>query len=265
MLNKYITVFKTSWQNILTYRFNFLMGQLRSIIILILLYYIWAALSYKTGKFAGYSACELTTYVFLATIMKSVIFGPHICKIAEEINDGTFSKYLCMPISFPLFAFFRSLAEKTIYLISAIIEVSVFFFILKEKIFFQTNFKQIIFFFLSLTMAYFIYFILSFCIELLAFWSREAHCPIFLFTWISEFTSGEFYPIDIIFPSLFSVLKFLPFAYVLFYPAMIYLRIISGGEIIKVILIQLFWIMLFAFFALFVWKKGLKKYSGEGI
>ncbi|MFH1232635.1 MAG: ABC-2 family transporter protein, partial [Patescibacteria group bacterium] len=186
-------------------------------------------------------------------------------KTAEEINDGTFSKYLYMPITFPVFIFFRSLAERTIYFISAILEVTFFILIVKANLFIQINFIYLMYFIISLILAYFIYFVMSFSFNLLSFWSREAHGPIFLFTWISEFTSGEFYPLNILSPVFFSFLSILPFAYLLFYPIMIYFGKVSGYEIIKIMCLQLFWIALFSVLAAFIWKKGLRKYSGEGI
>lgn len=241
------------------------MGRARSIIVLLLLYYIWAGLALKTGHFAGYSSVELVTYVFGVSILKSVIWGPHLDRTAQEINEGIFSKYLCMPLNFAMFVFFRELAERVIYLLTSIFEIIIFAFILRADIFYQTDSKTWLFFSISVILANILYFILSFLISLLAFWSRESHGPAFLFKWTLEFTSGEFYPLDIVWPGLFLWLTFLPFAYILFYPMMIYLGRITGVEIIRIMGMQVLWIFIFAGITFFVWKKGLRKYSGEGI
>lgn len=264
-MKKYWAVFKTSWQEVLTYRFNFLMGRLRSIIVLILLYYIWIGLAAKSGSFAGYTTIELTTYVFGATILKSLTRGPDFYKTAQEINEGIFAKYLCMPLNFPVFVFFRELAERVIFSITSIFEIIFFVLIVRANIFFQTDGKILLFFAISVSLANILYFILSFLMNLMAFWSREAQGPAFLFKWTLEFTSGEFYPLNIVWPGLFLFLTFLPFAYILFYPMMIYLGKLSEPQIFKIFGIQILWIIGFGFLTYFVWKKGLKKYSGEGI
>src|SRR4030042_1351449 len=136
-MKKYIAVFKTSWQNVLTYRFNFFVGQARNIIVLLLMYYIWTSLSFKTGNFGGYSIIELSTYVFLVALLKPIIMGAQTRKISEEINDGTFSKYLTMPVNYPLLVFFRELAERSLYFIAALIELIIFAFVIKANFYFN--------------------------------------------------------------------------------------------------------------------------------
>lgn len=264
-MKKYWTVFKTSWQEILTYRFNFLMGRLRSIIFLLLLYYVWLGLAAKSGNFAGYTSIELATYVFGASILKSSILGRHIDRTAQEINSGMFSKYLCMPINFPAFVFSRELAERAVYFLSSIFEVTIFALILKADLLFQSAPKTLLFFVIAIILADMLYFILSFLVNLMAFWSREAGGPLFLFQWILEFTSGEFYPLDIVSPGLFSFFVFLPFVYIIFYPMMIYLGKLSEPQIFKIFALQIFWIIVLAILAKTMWQKGLRKYSGEGI
>ncbi len=241
------------------------MGRLRSIIVLLLLYYIWLSLASKTGNFAGYTSVELATYVFGVSILKSVIWGPHLDRTAQEINEGIFSKYLCMPVNFAAYVFFKELAERIIYFFASMLEVIIFVALLKANLFFQDNVKILLYFIIAVILANLLYFILSFLVNLMAFWSREASGPLFLFKWILEFTSGEFYPLNIVWNSLFIFLAFLPFAYILFYPMMIYLGRLNDIQIFKIFGIQILWIISFGVLAYFVWKKGLRKYSGEGI
>ena len=74
-MKKYFTVFKTSFANELEYRFAFVLARFRNLTYLLLLYYVWLNLSQMTGRFAMYSAEELTTYVFLAHLLRAIIFG----------------------------------------------------------------------------------------------------------------------------------------------------------------------------------------------
>ena len=89
--------------------------------------------------------------------------------------------------------------------------------------------------------------------------------PRFLFEWFLEFASGEFFPLSILSPLFFYILAGLPFAFLLYYPLIVYLGKLSLHKTALVILAQVFWIAVFSLAALVVWKKGLKKYSGEGI
>ena len=262
---KYITIFKISWSRALVYRFNFLLGRLRNIIVLLLLYYVWTSLTYKTGVFAGYTDIELITYVFGINILRSIIFGTQTREIAGEIDSGELSKYLVMPVNYFWFSFCRELAQRLINLISAILEVLIFVFILKAKIALQVDFKILLFFSVSVVLAVFVYFIFSFLISLIAFWSREAMGPRFLYEWLLEFSSGAYFPLDILTIGVYQALSYLPFIFMIFFPISIYLGRFSSIQILQGIVWQIAWIIIGAILCKIAWEKGLKKYSGEGI
>lgn len=262
---KYLSIFKIGWQRELTYRFNFFLGRIRSIIVLILLYYFWHALSRGSGFFAGYSSVELFTYVFGASILKSIIFGAQSRQTAVEINDGSFSRYLIQPVNHFWFIFWREFAERSIYFLSACLEVVIFILVVKAKIIWQLNIKLILAFFVSLVLAVFLYFILSYLVSIMAFWSREAMGPRFLFEWILEFASGAYFPLNILPKIFFVLLSFAPFIYLIYFPMSIYLGKYDFWQIITGISMQIIWIITFGLLTLAAWKRGLKKYSGEGI
>ncbi|MCK5416234.1 ABC-2 family transporter protein [Candidatus Parcubacteria bacterium] len=260
-MKKYFTVFKLSIARELEYRFNFFLGRLRNIIILLLLFYVWQALTYKTGSFAGYTQQELITYIFGVNILRSIIFGAQSKQLASEINDGWFSKYLVQPINVFLYQFFRELGERSIHLFSAIIEVIIFVLILDVDIFIQTNFLILISLFFSILFATILYYLLSYLISMLAFWSRETMSPRFLFEWFLEFASGVYFPLDILSKLFFVSLTFLPFIYLIFFPISIYLGKYGTTQMIAGIFTQLIWIISIGMLNIYVWNKGLKKYS----
>jgi len=264
-IKKYLTVFKASWSRTMTYRVDLLMWRLRSIMVLVMLYYVWHSLTLSSGKFAGYTSSEIFTYVLWVNFLRSAVFGTQTRQMAAEINNGWFNKYLVTPVNFFWYEFFRELAERIINLILAIIEVVIFYFIVKPEIILQADIKIIIIFIFSVLLALFLYYLLSYLMALIAFWSREAMGPRFLFEWTLEFCSGAFFPIDILSKAIFSFLHFLPFAYLIFLPINIYLSRINLQSAGLVILIQLFWILTFSFLVYMTWNKGLKKYTGEGI
>src|SRR3990172_158315 len=140
-MKKYLTIFRISWQRELEYRFNFALGRLRSIVVLLLLYSIWHTLASTTGTFAGYTQRELITYVLGANILRSIVFGAQARSVAAEINDGTFSTYLVKPVNHFLFVFFRELAQRSISTVSAVIEVALFSFLVDARIFLQVDWR----------------------------------------------------------------------------------------------------------------------------
>lgn len=264
-MKKYLIVFKLSWARQLEYRFNFLLGRLRNIIILLLLFYVWRSLTYATGTFAGYSNLELITYIFGINILRSVIFGSQSIETAREINEGSFSIYLIKPVNYFFYVFAREMAERMINVAAAIFEIIIFILILDVKIFLQTNFNLLFLFLISSVFALILYFILSYLISLIAFWSRECFGPRFLFEWFLEFASGAYFPLDILPKLFFKALSFMPFMYIIYLPMSIYLGKYNFSQIITGMSLQVFWIVVFSIITYFVWCKGLKRYVGEGM
>ncbi|MFA5925678.1 MAG: ABC-2 family transporter protein [Parcubacteria group bacterium] len=230
-----------------------------------LLYYVWLSLSQMTGRFASYRLEELTAYVFLAHLLRAIIFGAQSRLAALEINDGTFSAYLVKPISHFWFVFWRELAQRVIFFTSAVFELAVFIFFTKAHFLWQNNIKLLVFFAVAILSSMFLYALLTYLISLLAFWSREAMGPRFLFEWFMEFASGAFFPLDILSKNLLTAFQFLPFAYIIYFPLKIYLGKWDAWQMTIGIGLQLMFILIFAAVVSVAWKRGLRRYVGEGI
>lgn len=264
-MKKYLTIFKIGWQSEMEYRLNLLLGRLRVITTFLLLYYIWHSLASASGRFAGYTWPELITYVFGVTILRSVLFGAQSRMVAQEISSGSFSVYLVRPVNHFLFTFWRELSQRSLYLLITIAEVSVFACILKVSFIWQSDWKLLFSFLISCTLAFVLYFLLSYAMSLIAFWSNESTGPRFLFDWFLEFASGAYFPLAILGAALLGVFKALPFMYLIFLPISIYLGKTSSHDIIVGLCVQLLWIGIMGLMVLLLWHRGMRRYSGEGM
>jgi ABC-2 type transport system permease protein len=264
-LRKYSTVFAITWQKELEYRFNFVLGRMRNIIVMLLLFFLWTSLTMKSGKFAGYTQQELITYVFGINILRSVVFGTQSRQVAADINDGMFSTFLIMPMNHFFRTFSAELAQRSISSAMATVEVVLFAVLMRVDLLLQRDGTVLALFFLSLILATILYFLLSYLMSLFAFWSREAMGPRFLFDWILEFASGAYFPLDILSRSFFTALQVLPFASIVYLPMQIYLGRYSFREATAGILFQAAWIAFFSVVVGWVWRRGLRKYTGEGM
>ncbi|MBI4812130.1 ABC-2 family transporter protein [Candidatus Falkowbacteria bacterium] len=268
MFKKYWTIFKISWQRQLVYRFNFFLWRLRHIIGMLLLYFLWSNLTANFSRFAGYSSSELFTYVFAANILRSIVFGPQSREAAEEITSGWFSKYLIMPVNHFGYNFCREAAERVLNFLSSLVEVFFFIFIFKPPLIFPKNFETIIIFLVASAIALFLYYILSYLISLFSFWSSKASMTggvRFLYEWFLEMLSGAYFPLDILFRPFFLLAAFTPFLYLIYLPLSIFINKYSSWQIVTGITLQIIWIVAALLAVKIVWRKGLKRYSGEGI
>src|SRR6266853_931450 len=123
-MKKYWFVFAIYWQEGLSRRASFLMERFRALVVLVSFYYFWSALLKHRTSFMGYDRTQMITYVLGMNILRSLVFATRTEEIAGEINHGRLSAYLLKPVNFMLYTLFRDLSEKSINLVSAIIEIS---------------------------------------------------------------------------------------------------------------------------------------------
>lgn len=265
IMKKYILAFKLSMARITAYRLDVVMGRIRNIIALLLLYYVWLTLSAETGTFAGLTAIELTTYVFVASMAGRVVFAGNTRNVSFQINDGTFSTYLVRPVNHFVFTYFEELAERIFQTFLACIEVVILLAILRTEILLQTNIVLLLLFFATLFLAHILYYIMTYAMALISFWSREAMGPRFLFDWFVDFAAGSYFPLHILSGAFFVIATILPFMYLLYAPIMLYLGKLTAEQGIDILFVQLFFITLFGTLANLLWCRGLRHYSGEGI
>lgn len=263
-MEKYFWAFKMSIARVVTYRLDLIMGRIRNIIVLLLLYYVWLTLSAGNGQFAGLSAQELTTYVFLASILRRLLFGGDSRQVSQDINEGKFSLYLTRPVNHFVFNYFEELAERVIQICMSILEAIIIGFILHINFFAQTEMVTLFLFAASVFLAHILFYIMTYCLSLISFWSRESMGPRFLFDWFVDFAAGSYFPLHILTGIFWQITLFLPFMYLVYAPIMIYLGRLTGAQSLRVLFIQIMSIIIVGIITNTVWKKGLEHYSGDG-
>lgn len=264
-MKKYLSAFKITIARVSVHRLDFLLKRVHNIVIVLLLYFVWLSLSQSRGTFAGFTTEELTTYVFVASIIRIFFFGADTRHVSFDINEGRFSMYLTRPINHFVFNYFEELAEKAMHLFFGFIELLAVGFLLNVDFFAQTDPVLIGLFLLSVFLAHILFYIMTYAMALISFWSREAMGPRFLFDWIMDFAAGTIFPLSILSSGLFYFFSLLPFMYVMYAPIMLYLGKYSGSEIVHVFVAQIISILVCGTIARIMWIRGLRHYSGEGI
>ena len=267
-MKKYLQVLKITLQQEFAYRLNFIMWRVRNVMQVVLMFFLWSSVfSDPTKQFFGYDRTKILTYVFGILVIKAIVFSSRTIELSGIISDGTLGIYLLKPINFFKYWFTADIASKILNLSFSLIETTILFIILKPEIYFQSNPTYLFLFLLSLTIAVLLFFVTIFLINMFSFWAPEVGwaLPFLFIVIVGDFLSGSVFPLDI-FPRTFqNVFYSLPFPYLVFFPLQVYLGKISIPTAINGIVISLGWLIIFGVLVKYVWGKGLKKFSAEGI
>lgn len=207
----------------------------------------------------------MLTYVLLISFLNGIVLSSQTFRVAEEINRGVLSNILIKPLSYFGYILSRDVSDKIINVLFSVIEIIFFIVILRPPVFIQTSFFWLSFFIITSVFAAFLFFEIGLILSIVGFWSRETWAPRFIFSILVAFLAGTFFPLDILPLPIYNLMLFLPFSYLVFFPLKIYLGHMELAFMVKGLFIMGIWMVLLYYLVNYLWKKGLKIYTSEGI
>jgi ABC-2 type transport system permease protein len=116
----------------------------------------------------------------------------------------------------------------------------------------------------SLVLAFFIGFFLEASLGMLGFWILEVSSLLYVINTLNFFVSGHMFPLDLL-PGFWpDALRLLPFQYLAYFPAMVFLGKTQGTELAWGLGLELAWAVFFAVLARLLYRRGLRRYSAYG-
>lgn len=263
-MKKYLYVYAISLQNVLQRRATLLMDRVGGVAVMVALYFFWSALLTGRESFAGYTRDKMLTYVLLVNILRSFVFTGRGWELVQEISSGRISSYLVRPLNYQSYALALDMAQKTIHLCAGFFEIGVLILLFDAPFYAPKSAETWLLFFVSAAISSLIFFLLEFLVASLAFWTSESAGPLFCFEIFVQFSSGAFFPIDVLPPAAQKALAMTPFPYVVYQPISIYLERSPLADALWGLAAQGMWLMLIAAAAAFVWSRGVRTYAAEG-
>ena len=256
--NKFTTLLKVQYSNMLEYRVEIALWAISGIIPFFMLN-IWT--NNNLNESINISNTMLSRYFLSAFFVRQFSVVWVVFTFEEDALLGRISPYLIQPLN-PFFRYFaQHVAEQITRFPFAIIIASIFFLVNPASVWIPSVGT----FFLSLVSTFFsflIQFLIQSIIACLCFWTEKASSIERLIFIPTLFLSGLLAPV-ISFPEYVkSWIYITPFPYLIDFPA----NLLSGNKInvIHGFIMQILWISIL--FPLFkkIWSLGTKKYTAMG-
>jgi ABC-2 type transport system permease protein len=267
-VKKYWHVIGIGIQNNLTYRFNYLTRTLFSFIPLFAMLSLWRTI-YSTKRegasLSGFTQAEMIFYYMMVAIVDVLTaVNEDDWQIAADIREGNISWFLLKPIDYMWYRLCLFFSGRITFVTMASLPLAGFIFCFRS--YFELPRDPVTFaaFVLSLVFAALLQFFISYTMAMLAFWLLEISTLIFILFAFEYLASGHLFPLSMLPHPLQHILFFTPFPYQLYFPAAIYMGKISGLEMERGFLIQIFWVLAAFALARFAWGRGIKKYAAFG-
>lgn len=261
-MNKYVSIFTITLQEIFAYRLNMVMWRIRQIFVFLIPFFIWRAVLGGGGEIYGYSFDAIMTYLFGTTVLRSLVMGSRTVDLGWMINSGTLTIPLMRPMGIFRVFFIRDLADKFFNLSFIAIEIPLLLFFFRPPVYIQDDPLTLLYAACSTLLAILIYFYINIIFGSLAFWSRDVWAPRFLLMVVMEIATGAMFPLDML-PDIWQkIMLMTPFPYLLYVPLKVYLG--QDPQLMTHLIIGGIWTLILAFLAHLIWQKGMKSYEAEG-
>jgi ABC-2 type transport system permease protein len=276
------TFFKISINERLIYRADFMLGTLMRFLPTLTQIFLWWAIydvissSGSTesvdgpdGEIAGYKYRDMVAYYLLVIISRAFSSMPGLTGgIANQIRNGEVKKFLIQPVDMQACLLMQRIAHKLVYYLIAILPFALVFFLCRD--FFIEGWpppNTLAVFFASLILSFLLGFYLECCIGLIGFWFLEVTSLTFIYMLMNFLLSGHMFPLELLPTEPFNIrllVEFLPFKYLAYFPAAVFLGKIEGPELYRGLLVEIGWVVFFIVHSRFLWHRGTKRYSGYG-
>lgn len=184
-----------------------------------------------------------------------------IWEFEKEVVEGKLSPRLLQPLD-PVWHHVASHLSERLARLPFALGLVLLFFAIYPKAFWIPHLSNLLLFVLVVACTFALRFLMQYTFALFAFWTERASAIEQFWLLLYLFLSGLIAPLEMFPPEVRSVVLWLPFPYLVHFPASLLVGL--PVDVGRGLLVMLGWGVLFFGLNRWLWRRGLKQYSGMG-
>ncbi|MFN6487763.1 MULTISPECIES: ABC transporter permease [unclassified Nostoc] len=258
IIRKALTLLSVYYAHMLEYRAELILWILAGSLPIILMG-IWIQAA-QGGRF-GLSPVDFARYFITVFVVRQLTVVWVIWDFEGEIVEGKLSPKLLQPLDPVWHHVARHTSERFTRLMFAFLLVGLFF-ILYPQAFWVPSLDRFLLFILAVMLAFTLRFTIQYTFAMLAFWTERASALENFWLLFYLFLSGMIAPLEVFPQPVRQIVMFTPFPYLIDFPASLLVGL--PVDIGRGFWSMLGWTLVFLGANRFLWRAGLKRYSGMG-
>jgi ABC-2 type transport system permease protein len=266
-LRKYLKILRISLVERLAYRGDFLLSTLLRFLPMVTIILLWQAIYAGSGQgeISGFTFSEMIAYLLLVHISRMFSSMPGLAGgITRDIRTGSLRKYLLQPIEMIPYLLAYRVAHKLAYILTSSLPYGLLFFLCRDYFDRFPDLTTLLAYLASLVLAFLLGFYFEAAVGMIGFWFLEVTSLLYVVNTLNYFVSGQMFPLDLLSDGWRQVLHAMPFHYLAYYPAMVFLGKVPRDELLQGLLIEAAWVLLFLLLTRYLFRLGLRRYSAFG-
>lgn len=257
------SLIKVNFLEKLVYRFDLVVGLVRTFILVLVFHQLWAALYGGNESYAGVSVDQTLTYVVMSISIAPLFPNSLIMQVGGRIRSGDILFDIARPMYYGNLLLFQMIGRSLVILVTSSLPLLVMSRLLLGLAL-PASVTVWLAFLVSLILGFLIGFLIDFTASLSGFWLMEVHGIRFAKWSISDILGGKFMPLWV-FPSPFKeAALLLPFRGVSYTPLAILVGQVAQEEIVAALGFQLVWVLLLALLSRAIYGTAVKKLTVQG-
>ncbi len=266
-VRKYANILRVSLIERMTYRGDFLLGTILRFLPMITTILLWQAIYAGSGQseLSGFRYHEMIAYLLLVHISRMFSSMPGLSGgIARDIRDGNLKRYLLQPIDMLGYLVSYRMAHKTAYICTSCWPYAVLFFVCRDFFDQLPDAATFVAYVASLLLGFLIGFFFEASLGLFGFWILEVSSLLYIVNTLTFFLSGHLFPLDLLPDSWVSLFKMMPFQYLAYFPAAVFLGKVQGWDLVRGLVTEIVWCVVLIAVSRWLYQRGLRHYSAYG-
>lgn len=264
-MKKYYETAKVLFKAQLAYRFDIVISMIFTISKIMLAYVLWGAIFGRQNVISGFTFNSMLSYYILSSFITQLDQSSGTgWQIADEIRNGSFSKYIIKPMH--IFGYFTAqTAGVSAFLLSFnLIAAVIWIFIFRVDFAITSSGWHVLSAAALILLGLLFMMQLNYFIGILAFKFLDTSIFMMIKDNIVQFVTGSLIPLALLPSGIIKIMTFFSFYYVSYLPAMLLLGR-NGNEIIPGIIILISWNAAFGLLNSITYKRLKSRYDGVGI
>ena len=266
-VNTWWTILRICLEERLVYRGDFALGTLMRFLPIVTQIFLWTAVftAAKKDLIEGYTSTDIIAYYLLTMLGRAFSSMPGLASgIGRQVREGEIKKFLIQPIDLVGFLLLARIAHKLVYYIVAAGPFALVFYICRDYFPGWPEPDVLAAFLLALILAFVVGFFMECSMGMISFWFLEVSSLLFVYMLFTFFFSGHMFPLEILPEPWRTFVDFLPFKYLAYFPAAVFLEKVQGDDLTRGLIIQSCWAVFFIITSRVLMKRGFNRYSGFG-
>ncbi len=265
---KYRQVFLTGLQTSLVYRWTFAVRSAFSLVHLLYVFVLWGAAYVGQETIGGFPLASTLAYFTVLLVLQFFLSAQSDdYEISEEIRNGLINQFLTKPINYLGYRFSLYASSRCVAGLLSVLPLALALPLIAPRLELPGAEHAALYAAAvpALLLSAVLQFTVAYCFGLLTFWFLEIQSFVILSMAVEAVLGGQIFPLDLMPGWLFELSAWLPYYYLIYFPAALLTgRITELDTALQGLAIQAGWAVLLLLFAHLLWCRGLRRHTAVG-